>query len=989
MQLHSLTVTAFGPFADTQQVDFDALADGGLFLFHGPTGAGKTSILDAVCFAFYGQVPGARSASRSLRSDHAAPGARPEVVLEATVRGRRLRLTRSPQWERPKRRGSGGTTEPAHVHLQERQAGEWSTVSTRLDETGKEVRERLGLDLTQFCQVVMLPQGQFAEFLRADADRRRDLLQSLFNTERFCEIERWLVEHRKQSARALEQADGELAEVLARIAQAADASTTPDQISAADAPGWAAALVTEATAAVDRLGSLSTPLELRRTEAATAETHGGHLHEQRTRHAVLQARMGKVTAAATRRRQVAAELDAARRAAPVLPLVAEVARLDESRALASTQMRAHHERLAALGSSVQVAVSGAFMLRSQVDATQAELGALEQLLEAEDEARGLAASIESLTREVVALAQQRDEAARWLAQAKKDLPALRTAVDEAQRAGDRCEAALTTVAALDRRLGAARQRAELDTAILEAGDLLRDAVDLAQQRKAAWLDVRAARIEGMAAELAATLAESAACPVCGSREHPSPARGSGVLVTRDDEAAAEQDASVADEARARVEAGLAALATQQAAAAATAGDGAADQIDVELASAREQLAALTEQAAGLQPARDALAAFEAAADKRAQEQLRLDAQRQATGERARAAEERLHQLQGRLDAARGEDPSVSDRRARLAGLVDHLGGLVEAVAAVDRLGAEVVAARRRAAEAAERHGVADVDEVVAHSRPEPVVVGLEEFRRRHDEELATVTELLADPPLVAALSVPAPDLAALAQAAEEADRTFTAHVATLASARTRASQLTALQERLDEVLARRAPLAERHAVVDGLSRLAEGKSADNRLRMSLSGYVLAARLEQVAAAASERLERMSSGRYRLLHAAEGGVGRGRGGLHLRVLDAWTGVDRDPATLSGGESFSASLALALGLADVVIAEAGGSLLETLFVDEGFGTLDDDTLDEVMGVLDDLRDGGRVVGLVSHVADLRQRIPVQLRVEKGRGGSVVRQ
>ncbi|MDQ1671375.1 MAG: repair protein SbcC/Rad50, partial [Actinomycetota bacterium] len=221
MQLHSLTVTAFGPFADTQQVDFDALADGGLFLFHGPTGAGKTSILDAVCFAFYGQVPGARSASRSLRSDHAAPGARPEVVLEATVRGRRLRLTRSPQWERPKRRGSGGTTEPAHVHLQERQAGEWSTVSTRLDETGKEVRERLGLDLTQFCQVVMLPQGQFAEFLRADADRRRDLLQSLFNTERFCEIERWLVEHRKQSARALEQADGELAEVLARIAQAA------------------------------------------------------------------------------------------------------------------------------------------------------------------------------------------------------------------------------------------------------------------------------------------------------------------------------------------------------------------------------------------------------------------------------------------------------------------------------------------------------------------------------------------------------------------------------------------------------------------------------------------------------------------------------------------------------------------------------------------------------------------------------------------------
>jgi exonuclease SbcC len=157
--------------------------------------------------------------------------------------------------------------------------------------------------------------------------------------------------------------------------------------------------------------------------------------------------------------------------------------------------------------------------------------------------------------------------------------------------------------------------------------------------------------------------------------------------------------------------------------------------------------------------------------------------------------------------------------------------------------------------------------------------------------------------------------------------------------------------------------------------------------MSLSAYVLAARLEQVAASASDRLLRMSSGRFTLLHSAQSAGGRARGGLTLRVLDAWTGLERDPATLSGGETFSASLALALGLADVVTAEAGGALLETLFVDEGFGSLDDDTLDDVMGVLDDLRDGGRTVGIVSHVADLRQRVPAQLRVDKGRHGSVV--
>jgi exonuclease SbcC len=159
--------------------------------------------------------------------------------------------------------------------------------------------------------------------------------------------------------------------------------------------------------------------------------------------------------------------------------------------------------------------------------------------------------------------------------------------------------------------------------------------------------------------------------------------------------------------------------------------------------------------------------------------------------------------------------------------------------------------------------------------------------------------------------------------------------------------------------------------------------------MSLSAYVLAARLEQVAASASDRLLRMTSGRYSLVHTATAATGRTRGGLTLRVLDSWTGRLRDPATLSGGETFSASLALALGLADVVTAEAGGALLETLFVDEGFGSLDEDTLDDVMGVLDDLREGGRTVGIVSHVADLRQRVPVQLRVERGRAGSAISQ
>lgn len=168
--------------------------------------------------------------------------------------------------------------------------------------------------------------------------------------------------------------------------------------------------------------------------------------------------------------------------------------------------------------------------------------------------------------------------------------------------------------------------------------------------------------------------------------------------------------------------------------------------------------------------------------------------------------------------------------------------------------------------------------------------------------------------------------------------------------------------------------------------MVNGRGQNNR-KMSLRSYVLAARLEEVAEAATHRLRRMSQGRYSFVHSDVAGPRGTRGGLGLDVLDEYSGQQRPAKTLSGGESFLASLSLALGLADVVAAETGGAVLDTLFVDEGFGTLDADTLDLVMDTLDELRAGGRVVGLVSHVEELRSRIPTRLRVRKARTGSTL--
>jgi DNA repair protein SbcC/Rad50 len=221
MRLHTLEATAFGPFTDTVRVDFDRLSEAGLFLLSGATGAGKTSVLDAVCFALYGDVPGDRATAKRLRADLAAPDMPTRVVLEASLSGRRFRLTRSPSWERPKKRGTGTTIQQPSVLVQERVDGAWTTHTTRLDEAGDLIGALLGMTLTQFTQVAMLPQGRFQAFLRARSEERKDLLQRLFDTRRFEDVERWLRDRRLALRRRSDDVHQEVADVVSRISEAA------------------------------------------------------------------------------------------------------------------------------------------------------------------------------------------------------------------------------------------------------------------------------------------------------------------------------------------------------------------------------------------------------------------------------------------------------------------------------------------------------------------------------------------------------------------------------------------------------------------------------------------------------------------------------------------------------------------------------------------------------------------------------------------------
>ena len=230
MRIHRLEISAFGPFAGTEEIDFDRLSAHGLFLLNGATGAGKTSVLDAICFALYGSVPGARQEGKRLRSDHAEAGAEPRVTCEFSAKGRHFEVSRTPAWNKPSARGKNGFTEQkANTLLRERVDGTWVEKSGRNDEAGAEITALLGMDRDQFTRVVMLPQGDFAAFLRSKAADRLALLQSLFGTQRFEAVEQELGRKAAAARAEVETLNGELALLVAQAgAEAAGLGIEPD-----------------------------------------------------------------------------------------------------------------------------------------------------------------------------------------------------------------------------------------------------------------------------------------------------------------------------------------------------------------------------------------------------------------------------------------------------------------------------------------------------------------------------------------------------------------------------------------------------------------------------------------------------------------------------------------------------------------------------------------------------------------------------------------
>ena len=550
MRLHELSVTAFGPFVDEVAVDFDALSAAGLFLLTGDTGAGKSSILDAVCFALYGEVPGDRHSAKHLRSDHAAPSAEPRVALRLSIGERTFRFTRSPAWERPKRRGTGTTRVQAHVVVEEHRGGSWEALTNRLDEAGQLVTGLLGMTVTQFTQVAMLPQGRFQAFLRATSAERQGVLQRLFRTRRFEEVERWLAERRLELHRTSAAAHARTAGVVNRIVEASG-SPVPEGWSLDDLEPamvddvlltWTAELATTASELTTRLGSeRSTWDQCLRAARAELEQGTARASLQRRGHEAHRS-LDELDLTASLDDDLAASLDAHRRASAVAPALKRTLDAEARMLTAEADATRAIAHVAAI-TGVPVGKVDREWLATEIVRVGERRAVAESWLPREVEVARHTRSAEQLRTELATLARQQsvdEQAQRHLA---AELERQRADLDDRRALSARLPQDRVAVTVTGNGLDAARQVVRLEGALAAAESLLAETTRAALDLRELHLDLRERRVAGMAAELASGLAVGCSCPVCGSADHPAPAGGAGAVTRFEEDAARERHES--------------------------------------------------------------------------------------------------------------------------------------------------------------------------------------------------------------------------------------------------------------------------------------------------------------------------------------------------------------------------------------------------------------------------------------------------------------
>ena len=893
-----LTISAFGPYAGECVLDLESLGTGGLYLITGDTGAGKTTIFDAICYALYGKASGgARDNADLFRSKYAAPETPTFVELEFACHGQRYTVRRNPGYLRPAKRGSTMVEQKpdAELHLPD------GAVITKEKQVTARVTEILGVGKEHFSSIAMIAQGDFQQLLLAKTEDRVKIFRKIFDTDKYKVLQDRLgIETRaaEQRWRELRASQDQYAAML-RTAEETDVRGLPmDEVRC---------ILEEALAAdeamLNGLSEQTEALEARSADLAALTERARN--QQKQRQLLVEMRQSEGRGA----EQLAAA-EAALNAA-----------------------QAQEPRRAALTNEIAALEA--------VRPRYAELNALRRTQVAEEaKLRGLSRELEKTASELSAAQTQQTDAARELEELK-NVPLLLAENGRAQEKLTQRQSELTALQKQDALYRAAWGKTEqAQREYLAAAQAAADAQQNYQTLYRAFLDAQA----GI---LASALTEGVACPVCGSVSHPAPAPLADHAPTQDAVDAAQ---GRADAARKKAET-----------ASAKAGrlEGERAQLEQTLKSAEEKLLKGQSLENAMTDCCRELAAAEA-------EGKTLAIQEQ----RRKALEAALPGLEQKIKALTERQTADAQTAAALEATIRERAAQMEtAAAALPYAGEEILLGE---IDGRKKERTALENALNAAREHHRTVEGkLTALRGRIE---ATQTALDAQEPIDfdaanEELTQVSTQLAALRQSGNAASGRLSVNRQVKAGLERTAGELTALEEKL--------------RWLEPLAKTANG-SLSGKERLMLETFVQTTYFDRIIACANTRLLRMTDGQYELIRHTEAADGRRLTGLELDVIDHYNGSERSVRTLSGGESFKASLSLALGLSEMIQRQSGGIRFDTMFVDEGFGSLDEESLRQAITTLTNLSGADRLVGIISHVAELKERIDKQIVVTKTRDG-----
>ncbi|GAA3918341.1 SMC family ATPase [Litoribacillus peritrichatus] len=1017
MRPNTLTIQAFGPFADTQTIEFDRLGANPLFLINGPTGAGKSSILDAICFALYGQTTGKEREATQMRCDHSDASLLTEVSLSFSLGTHQYRVRRSPTQEKPKARGEGTTTHQTEAQLWETDAfGEESLlVPKSASEVTKTIENLTGLNVEQFRQVMVLPQGKFREFLMAESKEREAIFSKLFQTQIYKRLEDALKERasgirrevetlRNQTVGILRGADLDaeeqlqalLTELAPQLEQAqTQKAETATALSLADKALETASITHKAFEALEKTKADLNALESQSKQIAEQQTTLEHAQSAQ-KIAYIQTSLAKAKSAETQ-------------------LLAEIERTQQN-IQAQTQLLSEATETF---KQAEKAFQTSDALKQQANELKAKLPLVAQHVQAENDLKNKK-QIES------ASAKRLETASQTLLSLRKALEANQTKLTQLRQAIQTLPQHQIDLENL-KRLGS--QRAKIDTLLKERSRLeqevstrtnnLNQAIEQVQTLETQVKTLEFNWHSNQAAMLAAELQQGAPCPVCGSLEHPSPAHlqannlSQPVTKEQIDQAKITLDAAL----KAQNQAQSALVETQthqqnnhQAVTELTheLGDHqfkATDQLRQEYKTLDQQVKTLMSQQSEAQTCEITIA--DLTQKHAAQEQsletarARLHNDQQALTIASQTVEHLLVQLPEQFREAGVLETSLKQLEIQIEQLHSNFQSAQTTLNAATQqltqtqatlaqqntqkagLTAETAKAESDWQQALSSSPFIDEKAYQNAARSEQEQTSLQAQINEHAQKMAGCKANLQQQQSQLE-SQTKPDIGKLQTARTEADQQANKALEDWKRIDNRVRQLQDVQTKIDEAHKANKALEDEYKIYGTLSDVANGQTGN---KISLQRFVLSVLLDDVLIEASQRLQAMSKGRYLLIRKEERAKGNKASGLELEVEDAYTGKTRSVATLSGGESFMAALSLALGLSDVVQAYAGGIKLDTLFIDEGFGSLDQESLDLAVKTLIDLQASGRMIGIISHVSELREQMALRVDVKSSASGSTV--